>query len=615
MPSVTINGSTNNQYIDSKIEVSYTQNTNLNTSTVTASLYYKRNNTGYTTSGTGTFVIYIDGTATSVTKSLSITGSAWVLAVSASKTVSHNSDGTKTVNIDSSGSIPVSSLSTTYCSGKINLNTIPRASTITSASNKTLGSACSVKWTPLSKDFRYKLKFSLEDWSYTTGAIHPNTTSAYTYSGYTLPLDVASQLPNDKTGMMTVALYTYSNSSATTQVGSASSKTFTITIPDNTSTKPAIGMSLEPVHALESKFDGLYIKGYSKVKATLIGEGKYNADISSYSMSVLGKSYSSPYQSGYISSSGTIKVTGEATDSRGYSNTVEQSITVLPYVKPALLPASDESKIICARCDENGNLNESGTYLKIKASRSYSKVTADGVQKNFCEIRYRCVEEGETFSGDEGWVTLLAGSATSTDTVNETLSEVVSSTETAYVVQVGVIDDIGETNVIQFMIPTDFVTFDVPEAYKGKRIGLFRYAPETGEDGLYVGKPIFGAYEDYVTEKGVFEVDSDVKGSWRYRKWKSGALDMNGVFKVSPVTDTTQATDKGYWSELIEIELPFSVQNFQYTGSPTVYFLFFANANMNGDNKIRFRLFRFTDFADLEGKDVYVRIIASGEYK
>ena len=493
----TINGSTGNQYIDSKIEWSYTQNNSANTSTITAVLYYKRNNTGYQTQGTGTFSITIGGKKTSETKHLTITEDAWVKAVEGSATIEHNGDGTKSVYITSSGSISGTSLSSTNCSKTITLDTIPRASTITSASNRTLGKACAVKWTPLAKSFRYKLKFTLGDWSYTTGAIHPNTTSAYTYTGYTLPLTVANQLPKAKVGTMTVTLYTYSDSSATTQIGSSSSKNFTVTVPDSSATKPTVTMELEPVNSLGDTFSSLYIKGLSKVKATFSGEGKYSATISSYSMSVLGKSdTTSPYQSGYLSASGNVTVTGRATDSRGYYKETTQDITVIPYSKPKILPASDESEIICARCDEDGNLTESGTYLKIKARRSYAKVESSGVQKNFCAIRYRCVTEGDKFSGDDGWVTLLAGSTTSTDTVNKTLSGVVSSTQTAYVVQVGVVDDIGESAVVQYVIPTDFTTIDIPEEHKGRRIGIFRYAQDTEEDGMYVGLPIFGGSVD-----------------------------------------------------------------------------------------------------------------------
>ena len=496
MASGTIYGSTGNQYIDSKIEWTSTVNNSANTSSVTAKLYYKRNNTGFTTSGTGTFTISIDGVKSSASKTLNITEDAWVLAVSGTATVNHKDDGTKSIVINASGSIPSTTLSSTSCSGSVKLDTIPRASTISSLPNIKLDTNCEIKWTPKSASFRYKVRIASGSWVHTAEKIHPNKTSQYTYT-YKLPLDIANQMPIDsKLVNVGVTLTTYSDSNATNEVG-YDTDSFLAILPDNELTKPSVSMTLEAVNSLGSAFEGLYIKGLSKVKASLIAEGKYGADISSYSLTMLGKSYNtSPYQSDYLTTSGKITVTGKATDSRGLSNTNEQEITVISYDKPMILPASGESKIICARCDSSGNLSESGTYLKIKATRSYSTVTSNGVQKNFCAIRYRYVKEGSKFSGDEGWVTLLAGSTTSTDTVNKILSGVVSSTETSYVVQVGVIDEIGNSDVVQFVIPTDFVTIDIPEEHNGKRIGLLRYAQDTDEPGIDVGAPIHGGSID-----------------------------------------------------------------------------------------------------------------------
>ena len=474
MASGTIKGSTGNQYIDSKIEWSSVATNASNSSKVTAALYYKRNNIGYTTSGTGNFSITIAGYKTSATKTLTITENGWVKAVEATITISHDSDGSKSITISASGSISGTSLSSTYCSGTVALDTIPRASTITSAYDRTLGTDCSVRWTPLSASFRYKLTFSLGGWSYTTGVIHPNTTSAYTYAGYKLPLDVANQLPKAKTGTMSVTLYTYSNSNATTQIGSASSKTFTVTVPDDANTKPSVTMSLTPVSSLGSTFSSLYIQGKSKVKATLSATGKYGATISSYSMSAQGKSYGSPYQSDYLSITGSVAVTGTATDSRGYSNTATQNITVIPYGKPSVLPASGESEIICARCDADGNLTESGTYLKIRAKRSYSKVTASGVQKNFCSIRYRYKAEKAT--SYSSWVTNLASNSASDEvTTNAMLGGALLQTS-SYMVQVGVIDDIGESHEVTFRIPTDKIYMH--RAGSINSLGIGKYAEE-----------------------------------------------------------------------------------------------------------------------------------------
>ena len=188
-------------------------------------------------------------------------------------------------------------------------------------------------------------------------------------------------------------------------------------------------------------------------------------------------------------------VKASVTDSSGFTGEVQKTITVIPYQKPKLLPGAGESGIICARCDASGSLTESGTYLKIVAGRSYSKVTVDDAQNNFCEIRYRYrLESANTFSD---WITLLDKSDVSADTVNSgAIANVVASAQSTYVVQLGVADDVGETDAIQFIIPTDFVTIDCPDAYAGRRMGLFRYVDGTEEDGLYLGLPIFGGSID-----------------------------------------------------------------------------------------------------------------------
>lgn len=454
----TITGSTSNQYIDAKIEYSYTQNTEDNTSTITATLYFRRNNTGYTTSGTGTFYITIAGSVQSTNKYMNI-GTGWADAGSITRTILHNDDGTKSVSISASGSMPSTTLAATSCSGMVKLNTIPRASTITSVANKSLGNSCIVAWTPLSKTFRYKLQFSLGGWLYTTDPIHPNTTAAYNYIYDPLPLEVANQLSSAKTGTMKVVLTTYSDSDAKTKVGSSSSKEFTVTVPNNASTKPAVTMSLAPVHfkSLGDAFNSVYIQGKSKVQATLSAEGKYSAKISSYSMEALGKTdTSSPYQSDFLPDSGSVTIKGNATDSRGYIGSATKNITVLPYSKPKIIPASGESAIICARCDKDANLSESGTYLKIKAKRSYSKVTSSGVQKNFCSIRYRYKAESAT--SYSSWVTILASDSVSSDEVEtDALLDGALSTTQSYMVQIGVIDTIGEESVTTIIIPTDSI--------------------------------------------------------------------------------------------------------------------------------------------------------------
>jgi hypothetical protein len=243
-------------------------------------------------------------------------------------------------------------------------------------------------------------------------------------------------------------------------------------------------------------FNSLYIKGRTKVNASFTdGEGKYGTSIYSYKLSVEGKTYEDdPYTSEYLLGVGDIKVTGIVTDLRRISREYTQTITVMDYSEPQLIPASWESQIVCARCEADGKLSESGAYLKIRARRSYSALVSNGVQNNFCSIRYRLKEEsGGTFSE---WKTILDKNDTTADTVDIIIPNVVSSIETAYVVQLGVVDDMGNTATIQYMIPTAFTTVDIPDEYKGRRIGFFRYVSDTDKDGAYFGLPIFGGSVD-----------------------------------------------------------------------------------------------------------------------
>ena len=499
MASGTINGSTGNEYIDAKVVWSSKADTGANTSAVTAALYYLRLN-NYTTYGEGSFSITVNGEKTVKTNNITITDDGWVTAMEVTVPVKHDSDGGKSVAISAAGSIPGTTLSSTSVSGVAVLDTIPRASSITSAGNVTLGKACNVKWTHLSKSFRYKLTFELGGWSYTTGVIHPNQTSAYIYDDYPIPMDVAEELPKAKTGSMKVTLYTYSDTAGKNQVGEADSLTFTVTVPDNSNTKPTLTMTLSTVHSLGSAFTGLYIQGRSRVKAAFKASGKYGATIASYKLYVAGKSYGSPYESAHLATAGTVTVKGRATDSRGYYTDIEEEITVLPYSEPKVAPASGESAIVCARCHADGTLAEDGTYLRIRAKRSYSKVTSDGVQKNYCSIRYRYRPEStNTYSN---WVTLLARTDTGADTVDSgAIPNVVASTVTTYFVQVGVIDDIGEADALQITVPTDFVTLDIPEEYGGRSIGIFRHAaePEDGERRIDIDGFIHGGGVDNLT--------------------------------------------------------------------------------------------------------------------
>lgn len=418
-----------------------------------------------------------------------VTYPRWIDLKEGSTVVDIGYGTTKDVNIEASwqrypisGTPPHFVPKTTLITASITvtLPMIASASTITSVSNVTLGNMCSVKWTPMSASFRYKLKFAIGNWNYTTDAIHPNRNTEYTYSDYAIPIETANQFKT-KTGTMTVTLYTYSDSNATSQTGLEDSRTFTVTVPDNEDTKPTVSMDLSPASELSAPFNSLYIQGKSKVQATMDCALKYGATVDAYDITVDGIVYGDPYESGYLTKPGEISIKGSVKDSRGHYGTTDQKITVIPYSKPIVQAASGESNIVAARCDANGKQSDSGTYLQIKAKLIYEKVMSDSVQNNFGKIQYRYRAEGKVWSD---WYTIL-DSAFSTDTevTTEALLDGALSIKTNYQVQVQAVDYLEESQPVTLTISSDDVYMDRPSG--GKSMGLGGYSSGPGNLDVY----------------------------------------------------------------------------------------------------------------------------------
>lgn len=374
----------------------------------------------------------------------------------------HGADGTKSVTIKGS----FTTLSTYISGGNINIRvtlpTIPKASNIDNVWDVTLGNSCFLKFTPKAASMRFKLDFSCGNWSETSGLFHPNTTNQYTYNRTQLPLDVAWQF-DGSSATMQVILYTYSDAAGENQIG-MDTKTFTVVVPDNAYTKPTVTMNLSPG---TTPISGLYIQGLSTVKASISATDPYGATIKSYSVKVGGTSYVAPYTSGYLNTTGTVKVTGYATSSRDFVGSKESSIQVIPYSRPQI------QNVSVVRCTQDGTQNEDGTYLKISATRDYSKVISGGTQHNYCQIRFRY--KAETDSAWSAWTTILANDV-SADTVTTNAMIGNLSAEKVYNVEVGVLDTLGYHAVVSIAIATKSVYMH--RRAGGKALGLGKYVEE-----------------------------------------------------------------------------------------------------------------------------------------
>ena len=609
MASGTILGTTNNQHIDSKIEWSGASNIETNSSSVTASLYLRRNNTGFTTEGTGSFTLNIGGQPTTVTDKHLVIQNDWVLVMTATKNITHTSNGSKSITISASGSLPPSSLQSISCSGTAKLDNIPRASTIISASNLNLGEKCNIRWTPLSASYRFKLSFSIGDWSYTTGIIYPNSTSVYAYSEFTLPYDIAAEIITEPPkGTVTATLYTYSDSAATNQIGSASSKTFSVYVQSNEFTMPTMTVALSSLSSLPDKFSSVYIQGRSRVKAEFSDiSAKFGASVKSIRLTVDGLTDStSPYESEILSES--TKAICYITDSRGIFNEYENNIEVIPYSSPQLLKATGESDVICARCDSNGNLLDSGTYLKIKAKRGYSFIESDGTKLNTCLIEYRITKEKGTFP--DTWEKLLAKEETNTDEVDACL-DLKLSDESAYIVQIRVSDDVdGNGTPRVFSIPSDKIFLH--KKASGRSLGIGEYVEEDGV--VSVAKDIQARVKGELSLKGKtiedFVIEVGESNGWKYKKWADGFFEMFGEFSVN-TTANSSSLGVLYISEFFEIPTPFPVEDLILTGIGNSYFVPIGTTE-NGTNSIRFQLVNVVSWTS--GLSIKLKLFVKGKY-
>ena len=402
--------------------------------------------------------------------------------VSKTLTVSHNSAGACSVKVRTYMSTGISA-GVVEKSKTLTLDTIPRASSITSASNVTLGNKCSVKWTPNATSFYYKLKFVLGSWSNTVNVGKPGVTTAYTYTGYKIPTSVASYITSSTTATMTVYLYTYSDSGYKTQLGSATSKTFTVTVP-STTVPNITSFSVDPVSDNEIVQGwGIFLKGYSKAKISCTAEGVSGSTIKNY---IISGEYSvtrtsMPYTGALLTKAGDIEFGCKVTDSRGRSSVLsETSILVIDYSSPSIsnlviTRGSDDATKVTAK------VSYRHTEIFVGSSVSANSASAILYYRKSSESAYK--EYGEIPNG------------------TATVLDIPFEDTASYVFQVIVTDTLGNTDKDEAIISTMKVIMDFRDGGKGLGIGKI-----AEKDQFEVG------FESEFFENAKFEKDVEIVG-------------------------------------------------------------------------------------------------------
>ena len=366
-----------------KVVYSYTQNVSKNQSTITMTLYVKRDAYGPSWNTRCDAYIQLDGSKVMTYTSNFNIGTSWVkIGSTVSKTVSHNSDGTKSVSIkgffDSLGL--TSKLTDLTVTGNVALTTIPRTSSFTlSTSSVTAGStSMTVNISRESSSFIHTVQWKLGDHT-------KSTTGVGTSASYTIPESWLDAIPNSTSGTGTVTVTTYNGS---TKIGS-SSKSFTVKAASDV-VPSFTGITFTRVDGDVPSSWGVYVKTKSKVTASITGAaGVYGSTIKSYSIS--GGGYSgtgSSLTTGFLNTAGTVTFTAKITDSRGRTATKTASITVVDYSPPVL------SSVTAFRCNSSGAEQDDGNYISVTAEFSGSSVNG----KNTISGKYQRKPDGGSWS-------------------------------------------------------------------------------------------------------------------------------------------------------------------------------------------------------------------------
>ena len=342
--------------------------------------------------------------------------------------------------------------------------TIPKSALTLGATSVTFGSTTGVTLTvsPAANTLTHTFQYSMDNSTWTTLGTAKTSDTSYTWK------PTAAQAANVTGASATwyVRAVTYNG----TANPGTDAKSITMKVSNSGDTAaPTITLSAQSTTTTPSAFSGLYIQGYSSVKATL-SITPHNAKIVSYTYkigSVTRKTASGQSLSSYsatdtyaLGTSGTFSLTFTCTDSHGFSSSATAvSITVQAYSLPKLKPRGSNSKIIVAR--SNGStVTSDGSYLHLEFGFTHSQIKNNSnTQVNSARAQYKFGTGDWTNVGD-------ATTAASYDVPIQNINKSMSASST-YSVQLRVYDSFtgssgsGQTTGQSYTIPTDNIAFNV----------------------------------------------------------------------------------------------------------------------------------------------------------
>ena len=309
-----------------------------------------------------------------------------VTLASGSSTISHNSDGRKTLPFSCTFNPNNGLHGTITVSGNLGLTAIPRSSSV-SVSAGVIGSSVAININRQSSSFKHTVRYS---WAGKSGTIATNVDTSTTWS---IPIDFANDIPNSASGTGTIYVDTFSGSTKT----GTQSTTFTASVPANV--KPTFtGVTLSDLNGAAQNLisnSDTFIQVISNIRVAFNGaKGTYGSSITGYRAEIVGKNQATNSNGGSLgimNYHGTIKIRASVSDSRSrWSDAREVSVTVLEYFAPAL-------SFSIART------GSTSSTLTVTRNAKVAPLTVSGSQKNSMRLTFKVARLGTTnFQVDTG---------------------------------------------------------------------------------------------------------------------------------------------------------------------------------------------------------------------
>ena len=439
-----------------------------------------------------------------------------VTLASGSTTISHNSDGRKTLPFSCTFNPNNGLHGTITVSGNLGLTAIPSSSSV-SVSAGVIGSAVTININRQSSSFKHMVRYS---WAGKSGTI---ATNVDTSTSWTIPMDFANDIPNSSSGTGTIFVDTYSGSTKT----GTQSTTFTASVPSNV--KPAFsGVTLSDLNGAAQNLipnPDTFIQVISNIKVAFNGaSGSYGSSITGYRAEIVGRNQATSSNGGSLgimNYHGTIKIRASVSDSRGrWSDAREVSVTVLEYFAPAL-------SFSIART------GSTSSTLTVTRNAKIAPLTVSGSQKNSMTLTFKVARLGTTnFQVDTGPAT---GSWTSiSNLVNSQANLAGNYLANQSWVVIGTLEDKFTRTDFMVNVPTESVVL----SYDRSGVGVNKIREQGALDvkgNIYADNKPIQQYQLTANNGGLGRGSTQWDDIWNKQAtefgWRSGKYDDNPTGK------------------------------------------------------------------------------------